>query len=177
MIVVSPTRSRAFTLVELTAVLALSAVLAVVAVVSLHGASRAARLSDVVPRLSAMDRWSREYARRFDRGVQLTFDLANGRVLHDVDGNASSAAYELPSGCSIERVATSSGDIASGEASIAFSAKGHTRSYAVMVSGRDGRRSWVIFAGLTGQAVEVSDERQVRETIAATGTAAGTDAR
>ena len=64
--------------------------------------------------------------------------------------------------------------------SLPFSARGQTPSYAVLLAGPAGER-WVAVAGLTGQAMVLSDERDVQDILSAASDAddlgGGADAR
>jgi hypothetical protein len=57
-----------------------------------------------------------------------------------------------------------------GEASVPFSDDGRSPSYAVLLTNKAGQR-WVAFAGLTGQAFLVGDERQVQDILSGNATA------
>ena len=166
-------RSRpAFTLLEMLATLALLAVLATVVMVSLAGPRRAARAQDAADELLHYDRLAREWCRRFGRPGRLVFDLDRGtvrRVMTDrrpgeQADESQPAALHLPGGFRIARFVSSRQTRDAGEVEIPCSPRGQTPSYAALLAGPEGRRQWVVVAGLSGKAVAVNDEREV-ETI------------
>jgi hypothetical protein len=70
-----------------------------------------------------------------------------------------------PDGVRVERVVTPADDAAGGDVDLRVSARGYSPSYAVLLAGPGGRRQWVLFAGLTGEAGVANDDREVLETI------------
>ena len=170
--------ARAFTLIETLAVIALLAILTAAAVVSLSGTRRAARAEDAIERLMAFDRTTRDAARRVGRASGLRFELNRARVGRtNAEGEPTPLALE---GARVTRVIVRGESIGYGEVVVPFSDRGQSPSYAVLLSAQAGER-WVAFAGLTGQAFVVSDERDVQEILSpasATATAAArADAR
>jgi prepilin-type N-terminal cleavage/methylation domain-containing protein len=158
--------SSAFTLIETLAVLALLAILTTAVAVSLKSATRAADMDDVVGRLVTADRNTREIARRFGRRPELRFELNQGAVtrIDDVDSSGTRATPLALGGARDTKLLIRGESIGYGEVSIAFSDAGRSPSYAVLLSGKAGQR-WVAFAGLTGQAVVLGDERQVQDIL------------
>lgn len=153
-------RRPAFTLIEMLAVLALLGLLTALATVSLSGAVRAARANDTAEAVRALDRSIRDYAKRFGRTVTLRFDLSQGVVVRVEDGKPS-VAYALP----VRRVITRSDDRTAAEVFVNVSAAGYSPSYAVLVNASQGTQ-WIVFAGLSGQASVVNDEREVLDILA-----------
>jgi prepilin-type N-terminal cleavage/methylation domain-containing protein len=167
-------RRNAFTLIETLAVIALMAVLAAAVTVSLAGAARAARVEDVAERFVAFDRSTRDVARQFGRTPALRFDLNRGTV-HRLDGEREPAPLHLGGdGVRVTRVICRGRDSGSGEVLVRCSAMGQTPSYAVRLTGRSGE-CWVAFAGLTGQALVVRDEREVQDILAPVAAATSPD--
>jgi prepilin-type N-terminal cleavage/methylation domain-containing protein len=162
----SPT--SAFTLIETLAVIALLAVITAAAAVSLSGARRAADLDGVADRFIAIDRATREMARRLGTRPTLRFELNGGTVrrLHDVGAAESRATPISLDGARVARLIVRGESIGHGEAAVPFSDGGRSPSYAVLLVNGAGQR-WVAFAGLTGQAVALNDERQVQDILSA----------
>jgi prepilin-type N-terminal cleavage/methylation domain-containing protein len=161
--------ARAFTLIETLAVIVLLAVLTAAAAVSLSATRRAAGAEDAVERLIAFDRTTRDAARRLGRSPALRFELNRGRVSRAIDdGNATPVAFE---GSRVTRVIVRGESVGYGEVVVPFSDRGQSPSYAVLLSGPAGQR-WVAFAGLTGQAFVVADERDVQDILSPSSAAA-----
>jgi prepilin-type N-terminal cleavage/methylation domain-containing protein len=171
------TRPRAFTLIEMLAAVALLAVLTAAVTVSLAGAARKARTEDVAEQFAAFERATRDAARRFERTPVLEFDLNRGTIRR-TDGERDAMPLHLAGGVRVKRLISGGRDVTYGDASVRFSALGQSPTYAVLLDGPGGQRL-VAFAGLTGQSIVSSDERQVRDILsAAAGNAADrTDAR
>ena len=173
--------SRAFTLIETIAVIALLAVITAAVAVSLSGAKSTADLDGVAERFIALDRGTREVARRFGRRPSLRFELNQGTVrrLDDVDGDGNRTTPLVLGGARVAKLIVRGESVGYGEASVPFSDGGRSPSYAVLLTNKAGQR-WVAFAGLTGQALVLGDERQVRDILSAdsaSATAARADAR
>lgn len=179
-------RRLGFTLVELVAVLILTALLAAAVSVSLKGVRRDVALDDSAARLRAYDGATRDAARLAGRPLVLRFDLSAAVVsrLDPESQQARGTALPLRAGASprdresvtIDRMMTPDGEAAAGEVDVLCSARGWTPSYAVLLAGPNGRREWVLFAGLTGEARTIRDDRQVRETLALLRPGVGDDA-
>jgi prepilin-type N-terminal cleavage/methylation domain-containing protein len=177
------TNARAFTLVELMVCLVLLALLSGLAVVSLGGARHAARAADVLAEVLLRDRLARETAGRFDRRIELRFDLTAGTVVPaiaasaDQPGTSSDPAadtasqrpYTLPAGWRFGEVATATGAIAtSGTLAVPCSAApgGRSPSYEFVLIDPQGRPTCTLVVGPTGQPMEVPDATRARQTLA-----------
>ncbi len=156
------------------AVLILLAVLTAAAAVSLRGAAASARVEDVAEQLVAFDRSTRDLARRQNRTPGLSFDLNRGTVRR-TDGARDPVPLGLPGGARVSRVIVRGLDSGSGEVPVGYSSLGQTPTDAVRLAGPAGER-WVVFAGLTGQAMVLQDEREVEHILAAAAPV-GPDAR
>jgi prepilin-type N-terminal cleavage/methylation domain-containing protein len=173
-------RSRAFTLIETLAVIALLAIITAAVAVSLSGARRSADLDGVAERFVAYDRGTRDIARRFGGQPSLRFELNQGtaRRVDEVDASANRATPLALGGARVAKLIVRGESVGYGEASVPFSDGGRSPSYAVLLTNKSGQR-WVAFAGLTGQAFVLGDERQVQDILSdnASQPAARADAR
>jgi prepilin-type N-terminal cleavage/methylation domain-containing protein len=158
--------TSAFTLIETLAVIALLAVITAAVAVSLSGARRAADLDGVAERFIAIDRGTRDMARRFGTRPALRFELNGGTVrrLHDAGADETRITPLALDGARVARLIVRDESIGYGEAAVPFSDGGRSPSYAVLLVNKAGQR-WVAFAGLTGQAVALNDERQVQDIL------------
>ena len=177
-------RRKAFTLLEVMAVVTLMGLLAGATAWSLAQDARKSSRAKVVADIAHADRMARLAAGQGGQACRLRFDLDHQRLcrLTGPDDEAQQAhAMTLPKGCRIDRVVTAGPDLAgdtSGATTIAFSSAGRSDSYAVRVvfedgaTGKDatdglGESVWIVFAGLTGQTTLVSDEDQLDKLFAA----------
>lgn len=164
---------KAFTLIELVAVLAIVALLTAGVSLSLKGALRDAEAEDAAGRLAAFDALARQEARRFNRPSELHVDPRAGSVwrrdvLPSGGDGVPRATLRLPPGVAIEEVFTARGRSRAGDGvTIACSARGQTASYAVLFSGPGGRRRWILFAGITGQPQVIDHDQDVQDIFAA----------
>ena len=146
--------ARAFTLIEVTAVLALTAILAAAAGVALAGPRARAVAADAVDQLAYADASVRRTA--VDHPQTFTIDLSDGQLSRSEGGGPLVTLAELPAGVRVTRVLVGGDVIDFGQAQIAMSAGGRSGSYAVGLSTPAGPR-WVVVAGLTGQVIAVAD--------------------
>ena len=149
-------RRLGFTLIETVAVLAMTAILAGTAAVALSGPRARAVAADAVGQLSFADAGVRQTARSTDHPQSFTIDLAAGRFSRSADGGPDVTLADLPAGVRVTRVWVNGEAVDFGRATVAVSAAGRTRSYAVGLSTPAGPR-WTVVAGLTGQATPVPD--------------------
>ena len=117
---------RAFTAIEMLAVLALAAVTAAAASLSLLGSKRSSDLASVVDRWAYFDQLTRRLARRAGQPFVLAVDTDGGTVTRkdpSADGASEprDSVFRLPEGCRIDRVTTAALPGASGAVSLPFS--------------------------------------------------------
>ncbi len=161
-------RDRAFTLVELLAVLLLMALLATAVTLSLKGVLRDAELRNAASQLIQFDRLAREQARRSNRPSQLHFEPQARRV-RSVDVRTQKAQgreLQLPAGVSIEQVRTAWQARDDIDVVVPCSARGQTGSYAVLLRGAGQRRLWLVVTGLSGTTETERDDHTVNQTFA-----------
>ncbi len=176
---------RAFTLIEVTAVVALLAQTAGAVAWSMTEDARDAARADAVGQLAHADRLARLTAQRLGRPCLLRFDLDRRLVLRVVAGESEprggAAGRMLPPGWRVDRVVVPrggalpgrvSGDAApvradAGVVDVACSTGGRSASYAVALAGPDeGRRQWIMVSGLTGQVTPVNDQEEIDNLVA-----------
>jgi prepilin-type N-terminal cleavage/methylation domain-containing protein len=157
--------AKAFTLIEVMVVVLLLALAAATVTLRLAGPKQRADFEDAADSLRQWDFLTRQFARTQGRAIQIVLDLDDGKVSRLCGGDREeSAALALPEPCRLEKVLVRGLEITHGRAAICCSANGFTPTYAVQLAGR-GRKRALLFAGLTGQAVEVEDERELQEAI------------
>lgn len=165
---------RAFTLIELLAVVVLLGLLAGATAWSMTGELRRANQEDVVGELRYLDQSARLGAIRRGHRCALIFDFGQQQVRRIIDpgGNDEEIAgrYAIPQGLEIDRLLvaelvdgrgerdqrTEPRTVSGGTATIAFGQGGRGTSYAARLSNKDGS-TWLVFAGLTGQMTRVND--------------------
>ena len=162
-------RARAFTLIEILLVVLIMGIGAAAVSLSLGSSLQRRQVQDVTTGVRQFDQTSRHYARTFGQRIQLVFDLDGGRILRQ-QGDASAAKlsgeYVLPQGYRLAGLLVDGRQCHDGRAAIHCSDRGCSPSYAVGIS--DGKSTrWVLFAGLSGAAVERDDEKDVQQTLAA----------
>ena len=146
---------RAFTLIEMIAVIVILALLSTAAAMSFSRPLQATRARDAVNQICALDASARQAARRFGKPVQIIFDLAD-HTIQRRERDAITFSSALPAGGKIDEIRTSARRESLGEVFIDCSASGMSRTYAVHVVGPQLDR-WVLFAGLTGQITQITD--------------------
>ncbi|MBM4033135.1 MAG: prepilin-type N-terminal cleavage/methylation domain-containing protein [Planctomycetes bacterium] len=155
---------RGFTLIELAAVILALAIVAAVAVLRLEGPLRRARMGDVVDLVAAFDRLARDYAMTHDRPVWLVVDVPQRRLRRasGEDGADLGAPLALPQGYRVAQVWLRGQPRSHARTAIPCSQHGLTPTYGLLIEGPAGRRQWLVVAGLSGQSMQVQDEREAR---------------
>jgi prepilin-type N-terminal cleavage/methylation domain-containing protein len=183
---------RAFTLIEVMAVVLILGILATATIFSLAEQVPAARRNDVLDRLAHEDALARLAVRRTGAPATLRIDLGD-QQLWRVDEAASegqaSHSWRLPRGYRLDQVlrpVTSEGGTSSaalsridtGTADVLFNTLGCSDTYALHLicpggnpeSGPNEDSLWLVFAGLTGQKMTLKHEDEVHNLLAALGT-------
>ncbi len=158
---------RAFSLVEIMAVLMVMAVVAGAVTLRLEGPLKRASMRELVDSVAGFDRLTRVWARQQGRPVTIVIDMAGGELsrvaLDNRDGTtAVGSALVLPERFRVTEVRTALGRNQGGRMEIPCSRRGLSASYALCLQDDRGTRQWILFAGLTGQMIQVDDERQVQ---------------
>lgn len=176
-------RCRAFTLIEVMAVVVLMGLLAAATVWSIAGAARRYSRADVAGLIAHADRTARLTAQRLGRAWTLSINLDAQRMWTSPkeSGQRDERSHELqlPASFRIARLfVASQGDqrtgsdngagwMSAGVAQIACSSAGRSVSYVVELQARDAQeRSWLVFAGLTGQMTVIDDEDEMDNLLA-----------
>ena len=162
MIGVQPQR-RAFTLIETVVVVSIMALLTSAVALSFNGPIQSTRARDAINQVQSLDSSARTYAKRFGKDVEIVFDVSQNRLLRR-EGKDKEVSYDapLPRGCRIERLRIGGRIIDSGEAAIACSTMGLTRSYTLHLVGPKLDR-WISVAGLTGEMTVTADDSRTAE--------------
>lgn len=159
---------RAFTLIEMMAVLVIIALLAMVAGLVLAGPASVARMSDVTDRIEQIDRQARDYAQRFDCPTQLTFNLTAQSITiqRTDDQSLVGRTLHVPAKYRIERIRFAGQSSDAGETLLSCSTHGSTPSYGLVIAGPQQRVCFLV-AGLTGRFAELANEQSIDETFKA----------
>jgi prepilin-type N-terminal cleavage/methylation domain-containing protein len=155
----------AFTLLELTAVLALSAALFALAMFSWRTPLQSSQFENTLERIKFFDRNLREHAIRFNVFTKLKINLADGKLTAVREGatDGGERTLRLNPLFRIERVQTSLRQTSYGTATIDISAQGQSSSYSLQLIDANSRRHWLFFAGVTGQVLRIDNENDARE--------------
>lgn len=170
-------RPRAFTLIEIVAVLAIMSMLMATAIVSFRGACRSARAQYALETIAQADAVTRERAARFGRTAELEIDIDRSvLVTTTMDDEGETFNQPTPlTGVAIERVMVGNRQRGSGRVAVPFSAIGTSPTYAMRVKGANGESRWLMFCGATGQETIFENDRDI-ETLLAQVLPRGTDA-
>lgn len=164
-------KREAFSLIELMAVLLITALVAAAVTLRVQGPMRQSQLSDVIGQISAFDDLTRAYARQHDQSLLIVMELASGRLTRTDGPGGKTIGTELvlPAGYDLAGISVAKDRALGGAASIPCSRSGFTPTYAVELQDPYHKRHWLLFAGLSGQMVQIEDESQVQEIWAALG--------
>ena len=159
------TRGRAFTTIEMLAVLCLAGLLSGLTTLSLASPKRSADARDVVDHIAYADELVREMAREHHRTGRIAFDLSGGTIA-DATGSAPRTIYRLPGGWTMDRLMVGGDGRQLDATTISLSPAGWSPPYAArLTNGNDTR--WIIVNGITGQVRQCNDEREATDTLEA----------
>jgi prepilin-type N-terminal cleavage/methylation domain-containing protein len=152
----------ALTLIELMVVLALMAFVAATATVTLTSRLSLASLNQGVSLWEFTDSQVRQQARRKGRRFALRIDIGSNQFSLTDSSNSDEKLIlrSLGRGNAITRYRSATREVAYGPLQIEYSDEGTTETFAIEITGGRGVR-WIVLAGITGQAIEVSDEKEV----------------
>lgn len=163
-------KRSAFTLIELAMVMLIVALAAAAVVLKVQRPLRSAAAKDAIAAIVEYDATTRSGARQQDRPLQLVFNLTEGMLCRadEAGRKLPLPAMQLGGQTRIGRILVGAVDRREGKAVIACSSKGFTPTYALLIESGAGGGQWIVMAGLSGQAVQVSNEDEVRKIMAAT---------
>jgi len=185
---------RAFTLIEVMAVVVLLGLLASASVLTLTEQVQHCRQADVLDRLTHEDHLARLAARRLGHGCILRLDLDRQRLWRADTVGAEEGlthGWKLPAGYRMARVLQPAGssdlsaagqlesNTTTGIADVSIGVGGYSATYAIQVvtaspaerrdaaGTREEPSLWLVFAGLTGQRTVMQHEEEVHNLLAA----------
>jgi prepilin-type N-terminal cleavage/methylation domain-containing protein len=149
---------RAFTLVEIMAVILLATILSTAVMVSLAGPKRQATLQDVIQRLAATDHRLRQQALESGKPVTIRYDQSAGKLLRLEDDGGQTTVFDFPDAAALAEVRCAA---ANDDGSMTCSSLGIMPTYAVALQPKNSPPQWIVFAGLSGDDVKAKDEKEV----------------
>jgi prepilin-type N-terminal cleavage/methylation domain-containing protein len=156
-------RVRGFTLIEMVAVVLLMALLAVAATLSLTGRFRQVAMKEVIDQLARQDQLVRQQSRQSGQPMHLVLNLSDGWARRqDTQEVKSAQPWSLPAGYRVLKIFLLGQETNQGEVAIPYSPKGLSPSYILWLSGPNEQQRQILVTGLTGQVLEVGDERQLK---------------
>jgi prepilin-type N-terminal cleavage/methylation domain-containing protein len=171
-----------FSLLEVLAVIVVLALLASVVAVSLASRWRQVRMQDLVERMITFDRQGRQMAVRFNQPMVLRFDLYEGTIrrLEAESGREMEVSpLRLGGGWRLREVRIGTHRQEYGTVEVTVSSRGYSASHALLLTGPQDERQWLLFPGLGGKAMTVDDEDQIEaifEWLAGSAGGSGRDA-
>ena len=161
---------KGFTLVELSMVLLVLGIAAAAVALRVQRPLMAANLSDITGSLVDFDRTTRAASRSQDRPLRMVMNLSHGTVTRaDAAGKPiDGSAVSLPQGYRLARLLVHDKDFREGETTIACSRAGCSPTYAILVQTPANTQQWLVFAGLTGQTIQVANDDEAKQILAAT---------
>jgi len=152
-------RRGGFTLIEISAVLAIGAALTLLAAVCLRAPFQSARFECAVDRLASLDRRVRDHARRFGRPADLVVDLDAGSLaVADPGAHGVPQQVLVARAANMDCLAVGGKRTHAGAMTIPMSEHGRSATYALRLRGPAGQSVWLIVAGITGQVVRTEGE-------------------
>ncbi len=156
-------KEEGFTLLELLAVIAIMALLSCAVVLKLAPQLSQASTQGVLDQIERSDQLARLSALQAGKELELVYDVDKNLIYRREEQQRHPLAkLRLPDGFRIEQVRLDKQSSFGGEAVVRVGPGGYSASYAVALSGRGGFRTWLVFAGLSGQVKRMDDEMQVQ---------------
>ncbi len=152
--------SRAFTMLELFAVLIVLGLISTIALISVRGhldQSELMRMSHVI---ALADRREREATRLSPTAGGLTIDRSKQRLRY----SCSARIVDFSRNVRLAEVIVSSPTF--GSDGILFSQSGQSSTYAFRLESQRGASNWVLIVGLTGQVLVSDNSDEVRSLLA-----------
>jgi prepilin-type N-terminal cleavage/methylation domain-containing protein len=151
-----------FTLIELLAVLVIMGIITATASVRLSGIAQAAQLEWALERMTATDSLMRNHVAACGQPAHLKFELGTGRIERRFGGRVDQTSQvELGRTLRVARFLSAGRDVETGEVWVDYSPCGTCQTFAVEIKGPRDRSAWILFAGITGQAIRMEEGRDV----------------
>ena len=154
------TGRRGFTMVELITVLVLLSLVTGTVPFSLRGNIANSRAELAIEKLQLVDRQLRDSAIRSGRTSTLRLNLARGTMARSVRGQQEIVIEE---GIPALRFRSHEIDTDEGQAVVQFLPDGTSATYAVCLRQSAMSRTWLVFAGMTGQSLVTSDADEIEQ--------------
>jgi prepilin-type N-terminal cleavage/methylation domain-containing protein len=151
---------RAFTMLELIAVIVLMGLIAAVSMITVGGHLDRSQLIRVSQEIASADRKERDAARHSPVLGGVTIEKNQRRLQFTLSGKTVTLGDKLKINGPLLMPALGS------ERSIKFSQVGQSPTYAVQIVSERGAYRWVVIVGTTGQAWFSDDTEQVRSLMA-----------
>ena len=158
----------AFTLIELLVVLIVVALLMAAVTLSMKGPYQTAQLQNSIEQVQLVDRQLRDHSRRTRIGNVLIVDLDKKCVEIRRPGVVADDGQivQLLGNIEVDRLLIARGKSENGRVMLQFSSLGHSQTYALRLRvGRDVTK-WVMFSGITGEAIEADHENEIAAAFA-----------
>lgn len=157
-----PNRHRGgLTLIELLVVVTLLGFVAATVTVRLSGQLSRAALGQAVTEWESADQQLRSRACRKGQPAELKFEIGSNQLqlLFDPESESKPIVRSFSRGVRLAKFRSAMREITSGPVTMDYTEQGTSETYVVELAGRAGSR-WVLVAGLTGQATELTDEHE-----------------
>ncbi len=153
---------RGFTLIELLVVMILVAMLSGMVVYSVSGHVDAAALSQAIDQLTSLDRRVRAEARRKESPITLEFDgrdsLVSMKSRLDLSDSNIGDSVSVNKRIAIQSVRVGGAVRGASQAQVRVNSLGQSSNYSLELETGRGASSFLVFLGMSGQAVRVSSE-------------------
>jgi hypothetical protein len=126
-----------------------------------------AALQQSVSEWEFADRQVRDRARHVGKILSIRIEMGGNRLQCTLDPEPGMPPTNrtLSRGVRITKYVSATQELTSNSTTIAYDERGASESYAIELTGRAGKRRWLLVAGLTGQISEVADENKARELL------------
>ena len=157
-----------FTMIEVMVVLLLAALLATAVMASFSGVRQRAQAREVIEEIELFDRFTRQECQKLGQSEQVVVDMSESQLsrVHPGGQQIQGTPLVLPSNIKIDRAWVGNQKAEYGQINLICSPQGLTPSYALHLVGPKTESRWLVFAGMSGQGVVVSNDEQMAKTWA-----------
>ena len=148
---------RAFTLIEILAVVVILGLIAGAVSITLAASAQKATFTGVIEQVAWLDRTTRRYCVQHGQSARLTFDTFTQIISRPAKDDAYTSTLRL-SAARLDRVRTLGSLAGDEEGAITITPAGRSATYALRFVGPTGQVSWLVILGLTGEVVHMDSD-------------------
>jgi prepilin-type N-terminal cleavage/methylation domain-containing protein len=160
-------KTRGVTLIELLVVMVILGLVMATVTTRVGGTLGPAALRQASSQWEFSDQQLRLRARRSGEAAALRLEIGTSRLecLFDGDEDSRPTVRSLGRGVRLAKFISATQEVTYGPATIRYTDRGTTETFAIELAGAHDTRRWLLVAGITGQITDLPNEAAVREVL------------